>query len=382
MTYTRSLLKTSLNGRLHNKGGILPDINTTINDAVREVYKVDLRSAKRKVSTAPNLFDDIHQYACPVDLKGYKVVGLQPQSLERDPFQVWELTTEDEFDRRKYEEVNLLSFRDRDMVRTLLASMSVDNSGFTISSLDDDDGWSAFGGAENIDTDTHQYIKGSSSVKFDINATAVYTAGIQNPLLATYDLTNYKDNASVFVWAYITSTTGLTSFSLRLGSSASDYYEMTAIATNENTAFTSGWNLLRFNLVSKTTTGTPVDTACDFAAIYMTKLDTKISETSYRFDHIMVRRGAIFDFIYYSKYPWQTAAGVYQATSTNDTDILNVDEDEYGLIMDKATEFGSQELREEDDRVIARDNYKEGLIEYRKNYKSEMLQMQNSYYNF
>lgn len=382
MTYTRSLLKTSLNGRLHNKGGILSDINTTINDAVREVYKVDLRSSKRKVSTAPNLFDDVHQYSCPADLKGYKIIGLRPQSLERDPFQVWELTTEDEFDRRKNEEVNLLSFRDRDMVRTFLASMSVNDTGFTISSLDSDDYWSTFGGAENIVVDRQQYIKGSASVKFDIDATAVYTAGIQNSLLSTYDLTDYKDNASVFVWAYITSTTGLTSFSLRLGSSSSNYYEMTTTATNENTSFATGWNLLRFNFTSKTTTGTPVDTACDFAAIYMTKLDTKISESSYRFDHIMVRRGEIFDFIYYSKYPWQTAAGVYQATSTNDTDILNIDEDEYGLILDKATEFGAKELREEDDRVIAKNDYTDGLKEYRKNYKSEMLQTQNSYYNF
>jgi hypothetical protein len=70
-TYTRSNLKTSINSRIHNKIGIITDIDTLINDSAREAYKIDFRSAKRKSSTAPNLFNDIFQYACPTDLKGY-----------------------------------------------------------------------------------------------------------------------------------------------------------------------------------------------------------------------------------------------------------------------------------------------------------------------
>lgn len=381
-TYTRSQLKTSVNSGIHNKSGMLSDINTTLNDGVREVISsLDLRSTKRKASTAPNLFNEIYQYSCPSDLKAFKIISLQPQAGDRDPAQDWYLTTEDEFDRYKSIKPNLLSLSDRDMTRKLLCSAAFDDDGFTAASMDSATGWTGFGDGTNLTTDNYQYVKGSGSINFDIGAAGGTTAGIYNASLSTFDLTNYLSYGSVFVWAWITSTTNITNYILRIGSDSSNYYSMTVTTTNEGSAFVNGWNLLRFDFSGKSTTGTPDDDACDYIAIYMTKAAGKISETDYRFDHVIVKLGAIYNLIYYSKYLWQNSSGTYLENSTADTDYLNVDTEEYAMIIAKCTELAATEVREDADRMAASVKFEKLRREYRRSYRSEALPILNTYYN-
>lgn len=384
--YTYSNLYSIVNGRIHNKIGILADPRVSINTGVREAFSlVDLRSAKRKASAAPNLFNDIYQYSCPADMKGTKIISFQPQNMERGRFNSWQKIGEDEFDRRKFDETNLVSFTDRDLIRKTLVSASVNDDGFVVSPLDALTGsgsWALFGDGTNVSTDSYQYVKGSASIKFDISAAGGTTAGIQATNIPTFDLTNFKSSGSVFVWAWITSATNLTNYILRLGNDSSNYYSMTVTATNEGTAFVTGWNLLRFDFSGKSTTGTVTDTACDYAAIYMTKTAGKISETDYRFDHIMVKLGQIFNLIYYSKYPWQTSGGTYIADSTADSDYLNVDTEEFDIIVEKCVERCANEVREDTDAINARRDFREAVSEYRKIYKSEAIQSQSTTYYF
>ena len=383
-TYTRTMLKASVNSRIHNKIGILSDSETTLNNGVREAISfVDFRSMKRKSSLAPNLFNDIYHYTCPTDLKGMKIVDLQPQTGERSKFNDWELTTESEFDRRKETEYNLLAFSDRDFTRKLLVSASVNDDGFTVSPLDSLTGggtWALFGDGTNVTQDSYEYVKGSASINFDISAAGGTTAGIQSSDIPTFDLTNYASNGSAFVWVYITSTTDITNYILRLGSDSSNYYSMTATTTNEGLAFSTGWNLLRFAFSGKSTTGTPDDDACDYAAIYMTKTAGKISETDYRFDHIIVKLGAIYNLIYYSKYPWQSSSGTYKENSTADTDYINVDTEEYQMIVEKCVEHASNEIRESEDALTSSNKFEKLKREYQRSYKGEGLRSESTYY--
>lgn len=379
--YTRSNLKSSLTGRIHNKNGLLNDINTTINDAVRDVFAaIDFRTSKRKASSASNLFNGQYEYACPTDLKGNKIIGFQPQNQDRSIFSSWRLTSEEEFDQRKSSGDNIISFSDRDFVRKVLVSTVVNEDSVVVDPLDSATSWSAFGDGTNLLTDSQQYIKGSGAIKFDLSAAGGTTAGITKTV-STYDLTDYKSNGSAFVWAWVTSATNLTNYKIRLGSDSSNYYEMTVTVTNDGSAFYTGWNLLRFDFSTKATTGTPDDDACDYVALYMTKTAGKISETDYRFDHIILQNGEYHNLIYYTSYPWQSSVGTYKRLSTDDTDYLNVSEDEYGIIVEKLVEYAGLEAREYDDVDRAVNNYKEKLKVYLKQYKSEALPSQETYYN-
>jgi hypothetical protein len=55
-------------------------------------------------------------------------------------------------------------------------------------------------------------------------------------------------------------------------------------------------------MANKATTGTPVPTAIDYCALYMTKDSGKISETDYRFNNLIIGNGTSYNVVYYSKY--------------------------------------------------------------------------------
>lgn len=374
------------------------DPRTSINNAVREMWgMVDMFSAKRKALLAPNLFQDVFSYSWPSDAQSNGIVDLQRQTDDRPRAEDWTLTTEAEFDRYKADNSRrLLAFTDRDLTRRLLVTAPISDQTLVVSTLDSltagGGTWSAVGDATNLQADSQNYVKGNGSVEYDMNAGGT-TAGIQNTGLSVFDLTSYIANGSVFVWHWITTAdSNITGVTLKLGTNTSNYYTRTVTTTNEGTAFQQGWNLLRFDLNGISQVGTVTKTNCTFAALYDNKSSGKSADTAYRFDHIMVKNGKFYNLIYYSKYPWQTAAGVYIENSTTDTDLLNVDNDEYTLIIDKCVENLAYELREAQDATIAVNrlgtplgsaNMRPGLIAtYQLNFPSEALLLTTTYHDF
>jgi hypothetical protein len=357
--YSRTILKANLAPKV--SGTILDaDWNTILNDAVSEVYSdIDIKSAKRKAALTPNMFDEIFSYTCPTDLKS--IIDIRPQ-IKRGRMDDWRLTTEEEFDRFKEDNrldqwgdpINLsrsqwlgdsiVAISTADFVNKLKISRPVNDDSTVISELDSLGTWVLFGDGTNLTKDSDYYAKGSACINWDISAAGGTTAGIQNTTLTQFDISPYT-SGSVFVWAYITSATYLTNFILRIGSDTSNYYSITITTNNEGTAFYAGWNLLRFDFVNKVATGTVDEDACDYVALYMTKNALKISETDYRFDWLVMKKGEHYHVIYYSTYGWQSNAGVWLENATADTDYLNCDNTELKLIEYKAAELGERHLR-------------------------------------
>lgn len=353
-------------------------VNDLLNRVVRRVVgEVDLRSTKRKTTVSPGLFEDVYTYSWPTDAKGLGFIDLQPQ-VNRSKDLEWELTTPEEFDRRKLydrgQERELVAIRENDFVKKLLASLEVEDDSMVISTLDSltagGGTWALFGDAENVTADPDNYIAGAGSIKFDISSAGGMTAGIQNTSLDEFDFSDYVDNnRSVFVWVYIASTTNLTNFILRVGSSDSAYYSIT-VTTNHEGAFHTGWNLLRFDFANKSTTGSPDTEAGTYVALYMTKAVGK-TDDGYRFDNIVMRGGVIHDLYYYSKYGWQSNAGTYLENSSADTDLVNADTDEVDLFTYAGKAEAALELRHFKLNEIWEKRYQDKKAEYQLKYPSE-----------
>lgn len=351
--YTYDEFEDEVDGMVHGKIANLTDKRKTLNRAVRFVVgDVDLRSTKRRSTVSPNLFNDIYDYSCPTDLKGTALIDISPQ-VSRTKDSDLRLTTEEEFDRLKTIDLMMVAFSDRDFTRKLRVSMDIDDDELVISELDSltsgGGTWAAFGDGTNLTADLDNFVKGSGSINWDISAVGGTTAGIYNEGLDASDISDYLAAGSGFVWHYITSATNITNFILRLGSSASAYHAKTVTTVNEGTAFVAGWNLLRFDLQSLSDTSSPDDESITYVALYMTKAAGKVSETDYRFDWLVLKRGKIHNVLYYSKYGWQTTGGTWIENSTATTDVLNVDTEEFELMTIKAAEFASQELTDYDD---------------------------------
>lgn len=383
MSYTRAYLKTKINAGIKGKSGMLIDEDDIVNQAAREVLsEIDVRSTEKVVSLSPNLFSDIYSYPAPTDLKAQGIIDIRPQ-INRTALSEVTLTTSEEFDRTKQ------SFRcavsDEDTIKRILVSIPVNDTTVVVSTLDTltsgGGTWTAVGDAENLVASADQYVKGVASIKYDIGSGATTTAGIQNTDLELFDITEFLSN-QIFHYEYLSNADDITNFKLRVGSSVSDYYEITVTQTHEQTSFQTGWNLLRFDLVNKTTTGTPVDTACNYVSIFMTKTAGKISQTGFYADHIWMKKGEVYKLNYYSKYFWKTTGNVYIEESTTDADYLTADSDEVDLVIKKGIELASAEIDELTVESNSRAKYTAKRDVYLDNNPSKAKLIQTTYYNY
>lgn len=375
-----------MNAGIQGKQGILIDANETMNEAVREVIsEIDIRSTKRRSALQPKLFSNVYDYALPSDLKGLKIIDIPPQVKRADEFF---LIPPEEFDRLKGRSDGAIAIDEYNGTKVLKITVNIDDKTLLVSSLDSltsgGGTWVLFGDGTNLTADTDNYVVGGGSINWDISAAGGTTAGIQNSGLTPFDLDNdyLGGNGAAFVWAYLNSSTNVTNFILLLGSDSSTFHSKTITTRHDGTAFVDGWNLLRFDLTSLSDTGTPDDDAIDYAAIYMTKDAAKVSETDYRFDHLILRKGEIHEVQYYSKYGWTSSAGAYKENSTDDSDLLVADTDEYKLFVKKAQIIAAQEIRDPElvrDYVAEYTNLKRA---YELANPSEAKVITNEYYNY
>lgn len=389
--YTRTQLKAAINRLIQNKSGMLIDFGETCNMAVREVLgDVDLRSARRKASLTPNLFNGEYDYACPSDLKAYSIIDI-PQQAKREDGEFNLIPSREFAINKKRGDIAIDDFNGQ---RILKINSKVMDKTIVVSELDalDSGGgtWVAQGQAENLEVDNENFIKGNGALKFDIGATPSFYAGIINEDLDDIDITDYiNDNGAFFVWFYINSPTGLNSIIFDIGNDGSNYYEIEITAQNDGSAFAAGWNLLRFDFRDATTGGTPDPTAIKYVSVYMEIEATKVSENDYRFDYMVLKVGRNADIKYYSKYGWQTSAGAYIENSTVDTDVLVADTDEFNLIVKKGVELAAQELdisASGRDPLAKAQKLANDFEKAKKNYQlknpSEASIMTSEYYNY
>lgn len=390
--YTRSQLVERINAGIQGRAGILIDVNETANAAVRDVMnELALRSAKRQYSLSPKLFNGVTDYAAPPDLQNDNIIDIPPQVKRQDG--QWFLVPSEEFDRNKgfirgmialdtYNGINILKIASNLQDFTVILS--------TMSSLTAGGGtWQIFGDLTGLAVDPDDYIVSTGSLKGNISAAGGTTAGVQNLALNSTDITTYMGgNGAVFVYVKINDPTNITNYTLRLGSSSSNYY-LKAVTTQANGyAFVAGWNLLRFDLTSLTTTGSPNMAAITYCALYMTKSSGKISETDYKFDSIVLKRGSIYNVRYYTKYGWTTAAGAYIENSTSDSDLLVADTNEFNLYVHKGRMLANEELKEWDVHERLRilwegDNGKGGLKQkYQMSNPDESIILTDEYYSY
>ena len=344
MVYTMTTIKASVATMISGTASDA-DLTIIINRAARSVVSdIDMHSHIRRSALSPGLFDDVYNYSAPSDLKMSGIIDIRPQ-INRSRFDEWRITTTDEFDRLKSEKENTCAISEHEMTKSIKISRQIDDTSEVIDSVTSVDDWAAYGDGTNLTSDSSDFIKGSASVNWDINADGGTTAGIYNSSLTAFDVSDYLTSGSIFVWVYISNTTYLTNFIIRVGSSSTVYYSITVTTNNEGTAFETGWNLLRFDFDDKVTTGTVDDDACDYVALYMTKNALKVSETDFRFNYLVMKIGERYNIIYYSKYAWQDTDGTYLENSTDDTDYINADTEEIGMIESKSAELCERHLR-------------------------------------
>jgi hypothetical protein len=180
---------------------------------------------------------------------------------------------------------------------------------------------------------------------------------------------------------YVPTGSNLTSVNLRLGSSSSDYYTLSVTETQQGTDFVNGWNLCQFEWASMSTTGTPDDTAINYARISLVMTGTN---TAVKVNGLNSILGTVLQYSYYSKYLFRNSStGTFQETVLDDADLINLDTESYNLLFNQVAYLATQQQQGSDsvyDGSFFLNAYGEGLKRYKAMYKSELQKPQGSYY--
>lgn len=209
--------------------------------------------------------------------------------------------------------------------------------------------WVASGTTTNILTDTIYKTSGGGSVRFDVGASG---DGIANITASSVDLTTEDEIADLYLSFYIKDTVELaklTSVTAVWGNDVTTKY-WTGVAQTANAdgiAFHIGWNTIKVPWATATETGIVDPAAIDSAKITFATTGTL---NDVRVDNLMFSIGYAFDIKYYSKYLFQTSAGVYINQPTTDTDLVVLDNDALNIFIYEALDEMAHQVEGEDSR--------------------------------
>lgn len=355
------------------------------NRAARQLLlDLDPIETERIALTTTPIYNQIWDYACPSDLKGNRIIDIAPQYY-RTSADLLTQTFQQPFDISKnylgggFPDFTLQFNTAVKTIRindtTLPAQISIDTCAQT-------NGWTAGGSASNIRIDNVNYVANGGSLKFDLAASPV-TGFIFNNEPAQLDLTSELNQASFFFYVYLPSVTGLTSFELRWGSSSTNYYSRTMTVTNEGNAFAVGWNLLRADWLGATVVGSPVVSAINY--VYVGVTTTGVAFTGINIDAIVCIMGLYRAVRYYSNCLFRNAiTGAFQQTTTDPSDLINLDVESYNLYQNLLAFYATQQIQGLDatffDSNFFGQEYQKNKTRYTSLNQSQVQKPRQSYY--
>jgi hypothetical protein len=365
----------------------IPNVSGALNRAARAVLlDVDPKETQRIVSLA-QVFNDVYDYAAPVDLKGDRMVDLRPQA-GRIPSDIFTQDYAQTFDANKSFNLNNAIYTQWNTgVKTLRIEADTLTAPVTITDTGSTTSWTATTGASTITLDTTANVAGGGALTFNLLAGSA-TGYIENTALTALDLTAHQNVSTLFLWVYLPLGSSVTGVTLRLGSdTTANYYSLQVTQTQQGVALQTGWNLLAFPWASMTKTGTPVITAID--SVRVTFAYDSTLQTGVKICNLTSNLGYIFQLQYYSKYLFRSAAGTFQETVdvTNGTDttaLINLDTESYNLFFNKFAYFVAQQLQGADAEYDAQywlNEYTTALTRYKALNPSEAMVKGETYYS-
>jgi hypothetical protein len=348
MSYDISTLKSDLTTVLHGTNlNKVTNLYGVIERASRKLLNdIDTIETTRILPLASPIFDRVYDYACPTDLKGDRVIDIRPQvnrALSDRFFQ----TYNEQFDLSKAAvsfggemtvqyNTGIKSLR---LAKNLIPGILVN----AIDSITENGTWAVGGDATDLTVDTVNYVYGSGSLRFNVSGVGT-TAYLENSTQTAIDLTRDLDQGYEFLYGFIPQGATVTDFTLRWGSSSSDYWESTVTVAQNNAVFQTGWNLLAFPWATATQTGTPDVENITYLRTGFT-YDGDAAE-NFRFNSLVSQLGTIYEIEYYSKYLFRDAdTGVFQENITEDSNIINLDTDSYNLLLNLTALFCAQGIQ-------------------------------------
>lgn len=331
--------------------------------ANRMLARIDPEETRRTMTLTTPFWDNVQDYPTAEDYK--RMIDIRPTANRRTlpGNSHFSQTTAREFNEKL--DSNSYSIHWNNMIRTLRSQRLPVGNVVTLddmSSPTSNGRWTGEGdipttydSAVNWDqslnwdsglyTEPLNFLQGSASLGFNLSG-VTGLADMVNTTASAIDLSayNYQDTSMLFFYIPSGTASRFTSFSLRRGSDSSNYVQVTVTTKADGTAFTDGWNFLLFRWSSGTNTGVPDNTKNTYR-----RFGIAYSAGTYikgcLIDSWTDSLGSLYEMEYYSEYMFRTAAGVWIAVPTLDTDLVNVGPASYEILKTEMMVNITQEIR-------------------------------------
>ena len=332
------------------------------------------------------IYNSVYDYALPVDVKGQRIIDLRPQ-VNRAPDDVFKQSYSQDFDATKIlDDENSFNVNFNSGIKTIRINAPFIKEGALLNECDDitaNGTWTAGGTASNLRMDNVNFASGSGCINFDLAAGGVGSIGwLENSTMTPIDSTEYLGQGALFNYIKFPAASNLTSVTLRWGTDSSNYWTSTQTVTQQNTVFQNGWNLIDNNWLGASKVGLPDETAVEYLRVSFTYDGT--AQTAVGIDNIVARLGSMFELVYYSKYLFSTAAGAWQETVTDDSNLINLDSESFNLFFDLVVLYALQQQQginaTRSDLQYFQKQYDDNLLRYKMLYKSEVSLPKSVYY--
>lgn len=386
MAYSVLNAKQDLIGILHgttlNK---VQNINGVINRTARQlIADIDPQEMKRVVLSSTPIFNKVYDYACPVDLKGNRIIDIAPQFL-RQPGNFIGQTYNQAFDISKnaLPSVSEFTIIFNNAVKTIRINDATINPGILLDAAQTTNEWAVSGTASDLSIDNVNYVSGSGSLQFNLAAGANPSTGGLVANIQGINLSTHLNQSTLFYYVYFPTGSDIISTTLQWGSSASDYYQVTSTTTFETTTLATGWNLIAAPWLGASVVGNPDASSISYISVGVNYNGT--AQTAVHIDNIISNLGLYRNIEYYSKYLFRSAlTGAFQETVTDDSNLINLETESYNLFLNLFAFFCIQQVQGLDglffDSNFFGQEYMKGKDRYTSLYKSEITKPRTPYY--
>lgn len=338
LTITLAQLKSDIASKM--KGTSIREVKDFYGKASaaanRMLARIDTEETRRTVTMTTPFFDNINDYALVTDFK--RMIDIRPTAgrdkmLNQSNFGQ---TTPKQFDINKDWDSSCIRWNN--MVRTLRVQTLPSASVVKMDSFDSstaNGSWAASGDISGLYTEVLNYLEGNGSLGMNLSG-STGTGYIENSTALATDLSSYlyEDSSNLFFYIPTGYSSRFTNFKLRRGDSASTYREATATTKADGTAFSDGWNQIKFDWTSASTQGVMTNTLNTYRRLTVTTT-TGAAINGCLVDNWTNSLGTLYEIEYYSEYLFRTTTGTWIQSPTVDSDLVNISPSSYEIFKEE-----------------------------------------------
>lgn len=368
-------------------GGTTINNVTDANRALERAAATTLQRADIPESSGVSnymFYNGVFDYPAPPTIFGGALIDIQPQGITRNPNDYVYKQPIELFDRTKCflqngVAVTFEHYLGQGIMR--IAQVRAPQK-ITLDTMTQTDGWTASGTATGLTTDSTVYYQSPASLRFNVTA----GTGTLTKTINSTNAQNYSGVAVAFLAIDTPSAANLSSISVKIGSSSTNYTSVSATQGFLGAWVTNEFLLVALDLAQGTNTGTPNFSALTYIQVNMVAAGTL---TNMRLGGLWMSLPTPYTVLYQSDAIF-FSGGVLSQTIASDNDEIILNDAAYTLYEYECAraigiQQGSPQMQPVIDRismVLEGNGRVLGLYDqYRANNPSEQIRQIGSYYD-